>query len=212
MSAPAPQRADLRKRKKIPQEGLIDGKSFHDWPAWNGQGVPLRENCDLDNPRQRFLWMFTAMPGMKGAPLMLPPEYWEMQSWRMCVLGAGIVAEPSLKYQGPLTTANPHTAAGQWVPPETPDPPRPSMKDMVAKLSQPDRAELRSVVLDQLGLEADRPDTPDGHYRVSDFGRRLGLSVDEVAEVLAKFGMKHVKPNSLIPRGVAEGIVVHLGL
>lgn len=212
MSAPAPQKPNQRKRRHIPQEGLIDGKKFEDWPAWDGQGVPLRENCDLDNPRQKFLWMFTAMPGMKGAPLMLPPEYWEMQSWRMCVLGAGIVAEPALKWQAPLTTANPHIAAGKWVPPETPDPPRPTMKDLVAKLPQADRAELRGVVLDQLGLEDARPDTPEGHYRVTDLGKRLGLSVDEVAEILAKFGMRHVKPNSLISRDLAERIVVHLGL
>lgn len=212
MSAPAPEKANQKKRPPIPDMGLIDGKKFEDWPAWEGQGVPLRENCDPENPRQRFLWMFTAMPGMRGAPLMLPPEYWELQSWRMCVLGAGIVAEPSLKYQAPLTAANPHTAAGKWVPPETPDPPRPTMKDLVAKLSQDDRAELRHTVLHELGVEDDRPDTPEGHYRVDDLGKRLGLDFDQVAAVLAKFGMRHVKPASLVRRDIADRIVVHLGL
>ncbi|MGN0125729.1 MAG: DUF2744 domain-containing protein, partial [Rhodococcus sp. (in: high G+C Gram-positive bacteria)] len=67
--------------------GKINGKTFDQWPAWEGQGLPTYDNCDLTNPRQAMLWTFTAMPGVQGAPLPLPTEYWETVSWRQWMLG-----------------------------------------------------------------------------------------------------------------------------
>ena len=104
------------------------GKRFDQWDPWSGRGIPTRENCDLDNPRQRFLWMFTAPPGQKGAPLTMPTEYYEMQSYHMCILGGGIKSKPKLKYRPPNNVvASRWGAAGEWVHLDDPDPPRTTM-------------------------------------------------------------------------------------
>ena len=198
--------------QKSQQLGLIDGKRFEDFEPWGNKGVPLFENCDPDNPRQKFLPMFTAMPGLKGAPLLMPPEYWETVSWRMCVLGAAIVAEPGLKYQPPRTVANPWSAPGKWVDLDTPDEPRPTLDDIVDGLSQSDRAELGQIMMDRLGVEPQTATAPPpGQYLVSELARRLELDVDEVIRILGAFGLK-VGPDSLVGRDVADRIVVHLGL
>ena len=47
--------------------------------TWHEPGLPLRENCDSLNPRQALLPAFTGF-GVKGAPLMLPTEFWEAVS------------------------------------------------------------------------------------------------------------------------------------
>lgn len=193
------------------QLGLIDGKKFSDWPAWEGRGIPLPENCDLDNPRQRFLWMFTGMPGVKGAPMLMPTEFWETQSWRMCVLGAGIVGEPGLKYQPGSNMANAWTATGRWAPLDEPDPPRMTVEQVMDGLSHADRAEVKGYVLERMGLSGDIPDVPDGKYRVSDLAVRLNVPVDDLIRALSDFGLA-VQPQSLVGREVADRIVFHLGL
>jgi len=196
---------------KSSQLGLVDGKRFEDWPAWDGKGVPTRDNCDLTNPRQKFLWMYTALPGVKGAPLVFPVEYWEQVSWRQCVLGADLVGEPGLQWQAPLhVAANPWLAAGQWVYPGTPEPERSSIRDVVSSLPAVDRAEIETYVKEKIGL-TDAPDVPPGQYRVSDVAKRLDVPVDEITGVLGRFGLT-VTPTSLIGRDIADRIVAHLEL
>lgn len=195
--------------------GRIDGKSFHQWPAWEGQGVPLRTNCDLSNPRQKFLWMFTAMPGMRGAPLMMPAEYWEMQSWRMCVLGGDVVNEPTQKWQAPANAVNPHMAAGDWVDIDTPEPQRKTIADMVKDLPQKDRADIRAAVLEQMGLEdsgGDRPGPPAMQYTVATLAERLETSVPDLLAVLANLGMTNLHEGSRVGRDIADRITAHMGL
>lgn len=193
--------------------GKINGKTFDQWPAWEGQGLPTYENCDLTNPRQAMLWTFTAMPGVQGAPLPLPTEYWETVSWRQWMLGIRPVRKPKLKYQAPRhMAADRFTAAGRWVDPLTPDPPRATMKDLVSQLSQPDKAELKSVILEQMGLDGPpAPEVPEGYLQVSDLARRLKVDVDQLVAVLDTFGMK-VESTSWVGQGVAERIITHLGL
>lgn len=194
------------------QLGLVDGRRFEDWAPWEGQGVPLRENCDLANPRQRFLWMFTALPGLKGAPLLMPPEYFEMVSWRICVLGGDIVGEPGLKYQPPATMSNPWSASGKWVDLDTPDPERPTLDHIVDGLSQADRTELGQIMLGRLGVDPRTPtEPPPGQYRVSELARRLEVDAAEVVRILDAFGLR-VQPDSLVDREVADRIAVHLGV
>ncbi|MBF6291796.1 DUF2744 domain-containing protein [Nocardia farcinica] len=201
--------------------GTIDGREFHEWPKWEGQGVPTRENCDLDNPRQKFLWMFTAMPGMQGAPLILPPEYWELMSWRICVLGGDLVHEPGQKWQAPVTNmaTSPWTAAGKWVHPDEPEPERKTIKEMIEALPQQDRAELRAAVLDQMGLgdsttaaPADRPGPPPERYTVAALAERVGRSVPEVLEALASVGLPHLHAGSVVGREVGLRLIEHMGL
>lgn len=210
----ATKKAHENKQKSRIVGGRVDGKAFEQWPAWDHQGVPTRENCDASNPRQAFLWMFTAMPGLQGAPLMLPTEYWEMQSWRMWVLGARPAAEPTQKWQAPASlTANAWTAPGKWVDLDTPEPERKTIADMIRELPQGTRAEVRAAVLEQFGLDdGDRPGPPAMQYTVESLAERLRTSVDELLAVLGNLGATNLHAGSRVGRDVAERIVAHLGL
>lgn len=191
----------------------VKGKRFDQWEPWKGRGLPLRENCDLENPRQAFLWMFTAMPGLKGAPLPMPTEYFELLSYHQWVLGARPQRPAELKYRPPANmVADRWTAQGEWVGVDEPDPPRTTMADIVAKLPQQDRAELKELINNKLGVEdVPDPSTPAGWLRVDDVALRLGVEVAAVRELLADFG---VEANSfdLVSRDISDRVVAHLGL
>lgn len=191
----------------------VKGKRFDEWEPWKGRGLPLRETCDLENPRQAFLWMFTAMPGLKGAPLPMPTEYYELLSYHQWVLGARPQRPAGLKYRPPTNmVADRWTAQGEWVGVDEPDPPRTTMADIVAKLPQQDRAELKELINNKLGVEdVPDPSTPAGWLRVDDVALRLGVEVAAVRELLADFG---VEANSfdLVSRDISDRVVAHLGL
>ncbi|MGW6121511.1 phage gene 29 protein family protein [Nocardia sp. NPDC055165] len=199
--------------------GRVDGKTYDKWPGWEGRGVPTRENCDLANPRQAFLWMYTAPPGQAGAPLMMPTEYFELLSWRMWVLGARPVAEPTQKWQAPVNaTANPWTAAGKWVDVNTPEPERKTVAQMMRELPAADRAEIRGAVLAELGYDGealpdkDRPGPPAMTYTVAALAQRLNTTVDELLVVLGNLGLTNATASTTVGRDVADRIVAHLGL
>lgn len=191
----------------------VEGKRFDEWEPWKGRGLPLRETCDLENPRQAFLWMFTAMPGLKGAPLPMPTEYFELLSYHQWVLGARPQRPPGLKYRPPVNmVADRWTAQGEWVGVDEPDPPRTTMADIVAKLPQQDRAELKELINNKLGVEdVPDPSTPAGWLRVDDVAVRLGVEVGAVRELLADFGVE-ANPFDLVSRDIADRVVAHLGL
>lgn len=131
------------------QNPNLGHKSMGDY-KWGEKGIPTRENCDLNNPREMFLWMFTAMPGVNGAALMLPPDFFMLVSEHMYELGARLVAEPIKKYRPPTAT-DPHwaTSPGQWVPIETPDPaPNPAKKAWDG-LSPIQKAEIFQLALEE---------------------------------------------------------------
>lgn len=194
--------------------GKIGGKTFNEWPKWEGQGLPLFDNCDMRNPRQAFLPFFTAMPGVNGAPLILGVEYWELQSWRMWLLGALPTGRKrKLKYEPPTTMTNAWTAQGQWVDIAKPDVPRKTLKQVIGELPQRDRMEMRHMMLEEMGLEADRAvPIPDTHYRVDDLARRLELPLMDLQVVLARFGIAAREPGDLVERGVVDRVMAHLGL
>lgn len=199
--------------------GRVDGKTFDQWPKWEGQGVPTRENCDLTNPRQAFMWMFTAPPGQTGAPMMWTTDYFELLSWRMWVLGARPVEEPTQKWVPPENmTANPWMAAGKWIDANAPDPERKTVAQMMRELPAADRAEIRNAVLAELGYEGetlpdkDRPGPPAMTYTVASLAERLRTPVDELLGVLANLGVSNCTPASTVGRDVADRIVAHLGL
>lgn len=195
------------------QLGTWQGKTFEQWAAWDGRGVPLFENCDLENPRQAFLPGFTALPGAHGAPLVFPVEYWQAVSWRLWMLGYRPAQPATLKYQAPASvTASPWNAAGKWVGLDDPEPVRATLKQLVADLPQADKAELAHIVTETFGVGgAVAAGTPDGHLRVDDLANRLGLSSDRMCRALAGFGYQ-VKPESHVPRGIGDRVAVHLGL
>lgn len=88
--------------------------------------LPTRETCDLSSPKEMFLWMFVALPGVNGGHQVMPSSYNMLVSEHMYKLGAmlqcpecGYAKDPALKYVPPKTT-DPHwlTSPGTWMQPK----------------------------------------------------------------------------------------------
>jgi len=125
---------------------------------------PTRQNCDLTNPEEAFLWMFAGLPHVRGAPLIMPMEYYREVSKRLWDLGARPTVEPVLEWIPPSATeANWLTSPGRWVPagsgPKRSE--RDAAKDAVARMSLQQKAELFKV-LEALEGGEPLPDTPSG--------------------------------------------------
>ncbi|WP_094359899.1 phage gene 29 protein family protein [Mycobacterium marinum] len=115
------------------------------------KGLPTRDNCDLADPYEMFLWCFVALPYVNGGPLIMPINYYQFVSKRLHDLGVMLVCEncghskaPTLKYQPPLNT-DPHfmTSPGQWVNVDAPDrDPRPPAAQAVDGLISQQQVEL----------------------------------------------------------------------
>lgn len=187
-------------------------KPFKDYAAWEGSGLPTRETCDLDNPRQRFLWMFVALPGVVGAPLITVIEYWEHVSYHLVECGARLGGARLKKYRPPTSSViNPYTAAGTWVPIDTPDLPAKSLADVVDEMKHSDQIALKEIVLDKMGLNDISPAAPEGHMQVTELAARLKVNPDRLLVVLAEFGLD-LELDSYVDRGTAERLVTHMGL
>lgn len=107
---------------------------------------PLRENCDLDDPREMFLWMFAALPGVNGGHFILPVNYWMMVSEHLYECGARLSGEPMKKYRRPeANDPNWATSPGSWVPLDTPDPPVDPARQAWEKLSPQQKAEIKRI-------------------------------------------------------------------
>lgn len=84
---------------------------------------PTRDNCDLADPQERFLWMFAALPYQNGGQFIMPIDYFRLVSERLVRLGAmlecpncGHHNEPELEYLPPSANEpNWATSAGRWV-------------------------------------------------------------------------------------------------
>lgn len=86
--------------------------------------LPTKATCDLNDPREMFLWMLVALPGVNGGHQVMPSSYNMLISERLYTLGAMLVCEncgytkdPELKYQ-PSVAEDPHwlTSPGSWIP------------------------------------------------------------------------------------------------
>ncbi|OZF40743.1 hypothetical protein CH296_00355 [Rhodococcus sp. 14-2496-1d] len=183
-----------------------------DWEEFDQSlGLPTIHNCDLGNPRQVFLWCFVGLPGVVGAPLVFPIEYWELVSFHMVELGLRLAADPIKKYR-PTTESmlQKSTAAGTWVGMDEVDPEPTTLADVTrAQVPADQRAELRGVMLDKLGFPegAEDVDMP-----VSELATRLKVNVDRLVMVLADYGIENITVDSTIDRVVAERLVAHMGL
>jgi hypothetical protein len=121
-------------------------KNVHDY-TWGKADLPTRENCDLENPREMFLWMFTAPPGVNGAPLVFPTEVFMMWSEHLYECGARLGAEPMKKYRRPTgTEPNRYTTPGRWVPVDEPDPTPNPAREAWNALSWQQKAEIAQLV------------------------------------------------------------------
>lgn len=108
--------------------------------------------------------MFAALPHVKGAPLIMPLEYYRAVSKRLWDLGARPVEAPELEWVPPSAT-EPHwlTSPGRWVPagsaPKRTE--EEEARDAVAKMSLQQKTELLKV-LEALEAGETIPDTPAG--------------------------------------------------
>lgn len=125
---------------------------------------PTRDNCDPTDPEEAFLWMFAALPHVKGAPLIMPVEYYRLISKRLWELGARPVADPELEWVPPTATeAHWLTSPGRWVPAGT----SPVMseeqeaRNAVDKMSRQQKVELLAA-LELLAAGEKLPDSPAG--------------------------------------------------
>jgi hypothetical protein len=125
---------------------------------------PTRENCNPNDPEEAFLWMFAGLPHVKGAPLIMPIEYYRAVSKRLWDLGARPSDEPTLEWVPPSATEpNWLTSPGRWVPAGT-GPRRTEhdeAKQAVARMSMQQKAELFKV-LEALEAGEPLPDSPAG--------------------------------------------------
>ncbi|SII41546.1 Protein of uncharacterised function (DUF2744) [Mycobacteroides abscessus subsp. abscessus] len=112
------------------------------------KGFPTRDNCDLENPREMFLWTLVALPGVVGAQLVMPISYNMAVSEHLYECGARPTAEPVKKWIAPKANG-PHwmTSPGQWVPLDTPVEEQHPADVAIDKLSRLQQAELLERLL-----------------------------------------------------------------
>lgn len=84
-------------------------------------GIPLQHECNLDDPEEMFLWMFTALPGVEDqAPLLVPPSWARKWSRRLYDAGARFHPdEQTIKYVPPAGDAGTtflNAGGGRWAP------------------------------------------------------------------------------------------------
>jgi len=126
---------------------------------------PTRANCDPTNPEEAFLWMFAGLPLVKGAPLIMPIQYFRQVSKRLWDLGARPVEEPVLEWVAPSASEpNWLTSPGKWVPagkgPKRSE--HEQARESVARMSLQQRAELFKAL-----KAGEFPDTPAGRVAKS---------------------------------------------
>ena len=84
--------------------------------------IPTRENCDIDDPQQMYLWGFVGLPGMNGGALGFPSSVLMLWSEHFYELfgpvkceACGHVKEPDKQYVPPSAQdAHWMTSPGRW--------------------------------------------------------------------------------------------------
>jgi hypothetical protein len=93
--------------------------------------LPTKENCDLTNPKEMFLWMLVALPGQNGGQQAMPSSYNMLVSEHLHACGAMLQCpncghtKDAEKQYVPPSAEDPHwmTSPGRWVKPdEVPEP------------------------------------------------------------------------------------------
>ena len=167
--------------------------------------LPTRDNCDLDDPEEMFLWMLVAIPGMKGAPFPFPIEYLREVSRRLYDCGARLTAEQTVWYHTPQAwDISPMFAAGEW----KDTPPAHERPDIdITKLSKVMQDEIRRQALELEGEPApsmspvqivDEPRWPDS-MRVHELAKRIGATSKEVIAVAQEIGLTVKGASSKVP-------------
>ncbi|MGV9616826.1 phage gene 29 protein family protein [Nocardia xishanensis] len=119
---------------------------------------PTRDNCNPADPEEAFLWMLVGLPGLKGAPLLLPIQHLRAVSRRLWDCGARPAEDPVIKYRPPRV-GDPHwlVSPGTWTDINDPDPEDIfDIRQFVAELPLRQRQQLAAA----LGLTGSVPDEP----------------------------------------------------
>ena len=107
-------------------------------------GIPLQQDCNLADPEEMFLWMFTALPGMEEqAPMLVPPTWARKWSKRMYDAGARFhPEEQTIKYiPPPQQSSILFAGGGRWVPIDEQPTPQESAPG-IGHLSIPEKQEV----------------------------------------------------------------------
>ncbi len=169
--------------------------------------MPTRDNCDPNDPREAFLWMLIALPGMKGAPVPWPIEYFMEISERLWNCGARPgIGEQTIWYNPPQSgDISPMFAAGAWE-----DHP-PEVQDLGIDLKSLGMAVQREVRRQALELEPDAPTEVEApatatepakwpeKIRVHYLAKKLGSTSADVLAVCAEIGVPAKSAQSSIP-------------
>lgn len=124
------------------------------------KGFPTVDNCDLTDPKEMFLWMFVALPGVRGAQLVMPIEYLMAVSEHMYECGARLSAPAVKKYQPPASgDAHWMTSPGRWVSLDTPDENLHPARAALGQLTSQQKAEVLQILLEE---QAEMPDGSSG--------------------------------------------------
>lgn len=128
-----------------------------DYKFTKGKGLPTRELCDLEDPREMFAWILVAPPGVNGAPIAFPDvgynmilseHFYECGAMMRCEQ-CGYTKDPEKKYRAPSTSdPNWATSPGTWVPAEEPDPPREEAKEVWSELEMMQKAGLVKAIFE----------------------------------------------------------------
>lgn len=108
--------------------------------------------------------MFAALPGVRGAPLIMPTDYYRMISKRLWDLGCRPSEEPTLEWVPPSATESHWTTSpGRWVPagsvPKMSE--EEEARQAVGKMKHQQKAELR-LALEEWARGNPMPDTVAG--------------------------------------------------
>lgn len=114
--------SDLNARMNLPPG--FDAKQHQAKARKFSNALPTRENCNLDDPQEMFLYMLVALPGTRGGQQTMPSSYNMLVSEALWRRGAmlkcekcGYMKDPEEVYVPPAAD-DPHwmTSPGRWMP------------------------------------------------------------------------------------------------
>lgn len=105
--------------------------------------IPLREDCNPEDPHEAFLWALVGLPGPRNSPLLVHPDVLRQWSKHLWDLGFRHDPDEQVKEYHPPARGVTHwlNGAGQWAPKDAPRPPESSAPD-ISELTPDERAYL----------------------------------------------------------------------
>ena len=112
--------------------------------------LPTKDKCDLSNPREMFLWMLVALPGVNGGHQVMPSSYNMLISEQLYRCGAmlqcpecGYSKVPEIQYVPPSAEeAHWLTSPGRWAPQDEDVPERDSLDQHLDALTHMQQSQL----------------------------------------------------------------------